>query len=724
MARLINTLLAACLIALWALPGAASPVKTGRTVITQPDGSRVTVTFRGDEYFRLTTTEDGAAVSLCKDGYLRYVVYEDGKRKVTDHIVGDKDAPASVIRQARDIPYALLIENAKKRRREYTDIVNGQRRRAPLMTGAEGQLGLVKAVIILVDFPDLPFTQGDNARFNSMLSADGYSENGGTGSAKEYFKAQFGDLADFQFDVYGPYTAGNGYAYYGGNDETGNDSAPAELVAEACKGLDSQIDFSQYDIDADGICDFVFMFFAGNDEAQNPALYEDNIWSHAHVIDYFDDNLVLDGVRISKYACTSELRLSGNGSVFTSIGTFCHEFSHTLGLVDAYDTSYNYDGMATADALWGSTSIMDSGSYNNEGNTPPNYNAFEREMLGIASARELATGEQTLAPINSCNEFIRFDTDTPDEYFIVECRQKEGWDAHIPASGLLVYHIDRSENEAGTSYYYGTPVTAGQRWLYNEVNSYPLHQCADLIEAAYPADKNNPADIFFPGPQGVTHCSFQTHADYAAWNGNRAAYQLYDIKMSGSDAVFQLLDADALDLPTVTKHSITVAGQNVIMSWDTDKEDEEATAMVRLSYKDGGIVAEQEAEGNSVSFMDLEVAKDYTITVWYSKGGIEGEKYTVDFTTFEQKSDFPYIFINRDDLVKGNAIKLDLINLESSDCKIEWFLGDFIITTPDRFVIAFEGTRQLRAVVTYPDGRKESVMLEINIPVSEEEEEQ
>ena len=146
--------------------------------------------------------------------------------------------------------------------------------------------------------------------------------------------------------------------------------------------------------------------------------------------------------------------------------------------------------------------------------------------------------------------------------------------------------------------------------------------------------------------------------------------------------------------------------------------------MVRLSYKDGGIVAEQEAEGNSVSFMDLEVAKDYTITVWYSKGGIEGEKYTVDFTTFEQKSDFPYIFINRDDLVKGNAIKLDLINLESSDCKIEWFLGDFIITTPDRFVIAFEGTRQLRAVVTYPDGRKESVMLEINIPVSEEEEEQ
>lgn len=705
------------------LHAGASPVRSGSTTITQPDGKCVTVRFTGDEFYKITMTEDGAAVTLCADGYLRYVIYENGKRTVTEYAVGGENTPKEIVAAARNIPYAQLQENARSKRRAYYDAVSIYERRRADMTPRAGTAGrgMVKAAVILVEFPDLAFTEGDKDRFNSLLNSEGYSENGADGSAKDYFKAQFGELADFQFDVYGPYTAKNGYAYYGGNDDSGNDKAPAELVAEACEGLDAEVDFSQYDSDGDGVCDFVFMFFAGNDEAQNPALYPDNIWSHAYVVDYYNPELYLDGVRISRYACTSELMVAGNGSRFTAIGTFCHEFSHILGLSDAYDTSYNYDGMATADALWGSTSIMDSGSYNNNGNTPPNYNAFEREMLEIASPRELSTGEQSLAPVNVSNEFIRIESDTENEYFIVECRKKEGWDAYIPASGMLVYHIDKSENDAGTSYNYGRPVTASERWLYNEVNSYPLHQCADLIEASYPADKNNPADIFFPGPMAITHCSSETHEDYVCWSGERVGYQLYGIRMSEDNVVFQLLDADALDLPTITKHSITVAGCNVMLSWETDKTDEEAVAFVNLSYKDGDTVSEQEAAGNTVSYMDLTVDTEYTVTIWYDKNGIEGEKYAIDFTTFEQNSDFPYIFINRSALVMGNTIKLELINLESSDCKIDWYLGDYIITTPHKFVIAFEGNRELSAIITYPDGRKERVATTINVPEAEEE---
>ena len=722
MTRFLKIVFAACTLMTCVLLAAeASPVRTGQAIVTQPDGSRITVLFEGDEFYKITTTQDGAAVEMCKDGYLRYVVFEDGKRKTTDYIVGRDDTPASIIRAARNIPYQSLKENARELRRRYTDAYFAKKSGYSMPTKT-GSTGLIKALVILVEFPDLPFTQGDRDRFNSLLNQEGYSDNGGTGSARDYFKAQYRDLADFQFDVYGPYTAANGYAYYGGNNENGNDRAPAELVAEACTGLDGEIDFSQYDMDGDGVCDFVFMFFAGNDEAQNPALYADNIWSHAYVVDYYNDNLVLDGVRISGYACTSELKVSGNGSVFASIGTFCHEFSHTLGLVDAYDTSYNYDGMPTAEALWGVTSIMDSGSYNNDGNTPPNYNAFEREMLGIAAAKEFATGEQTLPPINASNEFIRIETDVENEYFVIECRKQEGWDAYLPASGLLVYHIDKSQNDAGPSYNYDMNLTAEQRWSYNEVNSYPPHQCADLIEAANTTSiGTETARIFFPGQDNVTGCSSESHEAYRTWSGERIAYQLYDIKMSGDNAVFQILDADALDLPVVVKHSITVAGQNVILSWEASKTDEEATAHVSLSYAGGETISEQEVQTASVSFTDLQADTDFIATIWYEKNGIESEKYEVEFTTFEQRSDFPYIFINRDDLFKGNAIALKLINLENSDCKTEWYLGDYIITTPDRFVIAFEGTRQLKAVVTYPDGRKESIMLEINIPVSEEE---
>lgn len=57
------------------------------------------------------------------------------------------------------------------------------------------------------------------------------------------------------------------------------------------------------------------------------------------------------------------------------IGTFCHEFSHCLGLPDFYDTNYNgHFGMAS----W---SLMDSGSYNDDGYTPIGYSAYEKEFM-------------------------------------------------------------------------------------------------------------------------------------------------------------------------------------------------------------------------------------------------------------------------------------------------------------------------------------------------------
>ena len=292
--------------------GEALPTRHDRFTVDQPDGSKVTVLFKGDEFFKVTTTMDGAAVTLGEDGYLRYVIYENGTRRVTDYKVGDKNVPSSTIAASRNIPFAELQQNALDKRREYSEIraMRNQNRNFATKTGGDG---LIKAVVILVEFSDLKFSQGTLERFDNLLNQEGYSDNGATGSARDYFKAQYGDLADFHFDVFGTYTAPKGYAYYGGNGYSGSDAHPDELVAEACKALDDQIDFSEYDMDGDGTCDFVFMFFAGNDEADNTALYEDNIWSHAWVIDYYDSNLVLDGVRISDYACTSELRVNYSG---------------------------------------------------------------------------------------------------------------------------------------------------------------------------------------------------------------------------------------------------------------------------------------------------------------------------------------------------------------------------------------------------------------------------
>jgi Fibronectin type III domain. len=39
---------------------------------------------------------------------------------------------------------------------------------------------------------------------------------------------------------------------------------------------------------------------------------------------------------------------------------------------------------------------------------------------------------------------VKINTSTQNEYFLLENRQKQGWDEYIPASGLLIYHVDEN----------------------------------------------------------------------------------------------------------------------------------------------------------------------------------------------------------------------------------------------------------------------------------------
>ena len=60
------------------------------------------------------------------------------------------------------------------------------------------------------------------------------------------------------------------------------------------------------------------------------------------------------------------------------IGTFCHEFSHCLGLPDFYDTS----GRSYANFGMDYWDLMDYGCYNLDGYVPIGYNAYERDFMG------------------------------------------------------------------------------------------------------------------------------------------------------------------------------------------------------------------------------------------------------------------------------------------------------------------------------------------------------
>lgn len=476
--------------------------------IVQPDGSRITVIKRGDEFFNYTVTLSGDAVVRKSDGFYYYATYSFDGIKVSDVRVGStKSFGGGFGGVSPEVANHLRSQSALLRP-------------SNLVTKGIG-IGLniqpKRGLVLLVEFADVHFTTANvRSSFQNLQNQEGYNKNNATGSVKDYFKANSRGQYDPTFDVYGPFTLPNNMKYYGENGTNSNDKRPGEMVLEACKlASSSGVDFSKYDEDSDGQVDMIYVYYAGYSEAEHgPA---DAIWPHKHsVANYMR---TYNGKKLATYACSSELK-GNSGSNMVGIGTFCHEFSHVVGLADIYDTDYETNGKYPDMAF----SLMSSGSYLNNGNTPPYYNINEQEVAGWSRAKTLPNGEITLKNI-STGDGYRLNTSTPGEYFLFEYRQNVGWDKYVlgntPFSGLVVYHVDESSR-----------VVDGQKasdlWANNKTNAYAIHPCFRVIPAedAYTGVKPN---TFFPTAT-VTAFSKNGHTMAKDWDGNNLKTSLTNIK--------------------------------------------------------------------------------------------------------------------------------------------------------------------------------------------------
>ena len=141
----------------------------------------------------------------------------------------------------------------------------------------------VHGLVLLVEFSDEKFGPvGTKEAFDEMMNKEGYDYMGAIGSARDYFIAQSGGKFQPTFDVVGPITLDNPMAYYGGNDRSGNDQHPEEMVIDACKKAESMADFTIYDRDNDGLVDLVYVIYAGYGESSDiDGSLDVAIWSHA-----------------------------------------------------------------------------------------------------------------------------------------------------------------------------------------------------------------------------------------------------------------------------------------------------------------------------------------------------------------------------------------------------------------------------------------------------------
>ena len=305
-----NRIILAAVFALLTLDMAAIPTER-EILLTQPDGYTFTAYLKGDEYGHILKTSDGCAVVKDDNGYYCYAWFDSmGLRYSSGYAYGDPDAPADAVTASRQIPHGQIAAAASERKTEVA-----RDTREPLLKRVMRAKGRTKAdgpvrkhgIVILAQFKDVAFTR-TKQEFEAMLTEEGYSVNGATGSAVDYFNDQFKGKYEFDFTVSDIVTLPKNRAYYGKNDPSGQDLRPAEMIKDACNQADRTVDFSIFDDDMDGEVDNVFVFYAGGDEAENGD--GDCIWSHAwYVKDGADIDLTLDGKRINRYACTAELTL-------------------------------------------------------------------------------------------------------------------------------------------------------------------------------------------------------------------------------------------------------------------------------------------------------------------------------------------------------------------------------------------------------------------------------
>lgn len=374
---------------------------------------------------------DGTEVKaqLVGDEFLHYYVSEDGTKYVQDESTG---------------LYRKMTDEVTAQRRAAVRRAQAQGRQKRMLRKAQASnvfQGTKKGLVILAEFTNSKFKSGhDLALYKRIANDANYSDNNFRGSIKDYFKAQSHGQFELDFDVAGICQLQHPYAYYGKNNSQEEDVKAGQMVAEACLWAHEQgFDFSKYDWNGDGEVDQVFVLYAGHGEAS----YKDanTIWPHMHYLSASDygKSLSLDGVTVDTYACSSELNGDGN---LDGIGTFCHEFSHCMGFPDLYDTSYaGWFGMGDFD-------LMCSGSYNGDSKCPAGYSAYEKAECGWLTLKDMTNIEQETSivgvqPMSADGDaYIIKNKGHEDEYYILENRQKTGWDSYLPASGLMITHVD------------------------------------------------------------------------------------------------------------------------------------------------------------------------------------------------------------------------------------------------------------------------------------------
>ena len=448
----------------------AAPVLQKDVLLTHADGSAFIAVPYGDEWNNGHETKDGFTILHDKrTGNWVYAERAVDGSLIKTNISVNKGIP-KMQRHLRPFKASLLEKPEEVQLQSY-DLVEG-----PVLPTTGDQ----KVIVILVQFTDNALITTEAQWADLIFNATTFSK------VRHYFRESSYNNIDLvpASEDYG--TINNGVVvvslpYSHPNTDGDIWDTNRQLTRDALIASDPSVDFASFDTNSNGYLStdelHIVIIVAGYETAYGgtSTSCSPSVWAHTWSL-FWSEPPTLDGKVVASWAGHGAYIQQGEWHCATwdrpghiaTIGVTAHELGHSLRLPDEYDT----DGSSNGIGKWG---LMGSGIWNTcsggySGNCPSHLTVWDKWYLNWLIPTQIVETQMVDIPDVTMNPTVyqlRDNTNGVDwsydvtsgtgEYFLLENRQRTGYNAGLPGSGLLIWHIwegalssnDANQNEEG-----------------------------------------------------------------------------------------------------------------------------------------------------------------------------------------------------------------------------------------------------------------------------------
>lgn len=454
----------------------------------QPNGQTIQLIVKGGQNYARTITKDGYTVVFNRADQAYYYARLDAAAQelVPTKLMVGRDKPkglAKNIRLSKQKRRQLAqekqhrhehlrierwnkrVQEAKKRHAQKQQKGGKQEQGQVAPSSGEGEGGAQSSssplfapvtgnkvgLTIICQFPDDPNTGANDpvnfpttqAKVERYCNEIGYTDDGNTGSIRDYFLDQSNNILDYTQLVTNIVTLPNPRNYYNYSDYPTNNTirdagaAGRLLVTDAITVLNnSGFNYDSLTLDGSNVL-ATNVFFAG----PTSGVWAQGLWPHRWVMSP-RPSITHNGN--TRYIFDYQITNISNSA--PKIGTFIHESGH---VICDYPDLYDYGGES---AGVGRHCVMASGNGLNGGRSPAPINAYFKDIVGWANITDLTPTQYLNANLPTTgNIAYRIQKPgTPSEFFIVENRGTgDKWATHVPDKGIMVWHVD--DNVSGNN---------------------------------------------------------------------------------------------------------------------------------------------------------------------------------------------------------------------------------------------------------------------------------